>query len=146
MFQILVSLLMSFSASAFEGQPKDIVAMPNFSTKVHMTIADLKITDLDTGNFKCRESSCRALAEVVGEVFAQVGDVQWRAKTAWVTVDRNGDIKTPFQPSVVTFEEAETNNRLILSMEKGQDLQSLCFGQQGSAGRTCSTYKVVEIH
>ncbi len=144
MFLIIVSLLVSYSANAFEGQPKEIMIMPHFASKIAMTFADLKVSDLKQDKFTCRQSHCDVLATVEADVMAEVGDVQWRAKYARVTVGRDGQFQTPIQSSAIIFEEVETGNRLTMAIrENDAENRSLCFGKVGNNGRNCTSYKVM---
>lgn len=146
MFQMLMSLMISFSAGAFEGQPKEIVVMPNLASKMTMILADLKVTDLKQEKFNCSQNTCNVLATVDSDVLATVGDVQWRAKYARVNVGRDGQIQTPFQSNVITFEELETENRLTMAINDDVEYRTLCFGKVGNNGRNCTTYKVIDSH
>ena len=138
---------MSFSATAFEGQPKEILAMPNFGTKMTISFEGLQPSDLKQEKFNCRESSCNVLATLDTDVMARVGDVEWRAKFARVNVAQGGEIMTPFKATVIIFEELETGNRLTMAINENTDeFRTLCFGKIGNSGRNCTTYKVLESH
>lgn len=147
MFQLIMTLILSVSAHAFEGQPKEIVAMPNFASKVAITFADLGVSDLKQEKFSCRQSPCSVLATVASEIGAQAGSVQWRARYVRVLVGADGQYQMPMQPSAMFFEELETGNRLTMIFNESDDNKTICFGMAGNnSGRSCTTYKVIDTH
>ena len=141
MFQILASLMLSFSVYAFDGQPKKVTVMPDLSTKTVLTLPELSVADLEIKKTTCREATCKVLATVTKELVAQVGTIDYKLKMAWVTVGRDGRPIEPFESQILILQELETGNRITLAHK--ENLTSLCFGKGAGTQNMCS-YGVTE--